>query len=224
MPRMPQPLLVRHGQASFGSDHYDQLGPLGERQCHRLGTWLAQRGRRFAAVYTGTLQRQRQSLAALADGLGLPLDSTELPGLDEYDSHAVLATVQTAPLPRPDTPEAYRQHFRLLRQGLTAWMEGRTRPAGMPGYAEFAAGVRDALARAQHCHGDVLIVSSGGPIACAVVQVLGAPATTGIDLNMRIRNSALTEFDLSPKRLALQTFNTLPHLDDPALADWVTYT
>ena len=24
--------LIRHGQASFGSDHYDQLSPLGQRQ------------------------------------------------------------------------------------------------------------------------------------------------------------------------------------------------
>ena len=29
---------------------------------------------------------------------------------------------------------------------------------------------------------------------------------------MRIRNSAVTEFSVSPKRLMLQTFNTLPHL------------
>lgn len=221
---MPQLLLVRHGQASFGSDHYDQLSPLGARQCQLLGEWLARRQRRFAAIYTGTLARQRQSLQALAEGLGQSLQATELPGLNEYDSHAVLATVQATPLPRPDTPEAYRQHFRLLRQGLAAWMEGRSQPAGMPAYADFAAGVRDALARAQAAEGDVLVVSSGGPIACAVVQVLGAPATTGIDLNMRIRNSALTEFDLNPKRVALQTFNTLPHLDDPALAGLVSYT
>ena len=29
---------------------------------------------------------------------------------------------------------------------------------------------------------------------------------------------------LHPKRLSLVTFNTLPHLDDAAHADWVTYS
>lgn len=32
--------LVRHGQASFGADDYDQLSPLGQRQSVRLGEYL----------------------------------------------------------------------------------------------------------------------------------------------------------------------------------------
>jgi hypothetical protein len=45
-----------------------------------------------------------------------------------------------------------------------------------------------------------------------------------IDLNMRMRNTAVSELAYTPKRHLLVTFNTVPHLDDPALADWVTYT
>jgi broad specificity phosphatase PhoE len=70
----------------------------------------------------------------------------------------------------------------------------------------------------------VLVVSSGGPIATAVAQVLGAPAETSIDLNMRIRNSALTELAFTPRRHALVSFNHLPHLDSAARQDWVTYS
>jgi broad specificity phosphatase PhoE len=73
------------------------------------------------------------------------------------------------------------------------------------------------------CSGNVLLVSSGGPISTAVGQVLGTAPEVTIELNMRIRNSAVSEFNFSPKRHALMTFNTLPHLDDTALADWVTY-
>ena len=40
---------------------------------------------------------------------------------------------------------------------------------------------------------------------------------------MRIRNSALTEFAFTPKRHMLLTYNTLPHLDHPDYADWVSY-
>lgn len=40
---------------------------------------------------------------------------------------------------------------------------------------------------------------------------------------MRIRNSAITEFAYTPKRHSLLSYNTLPHLDAPELAAWVTY-
>ena len=221
--------LVRHGQASFGAANYDQLSPLGVQQCQRLGVYFAAKGRRFAAVYTGTLQRQIQSHSALAEGLGLgPTDgpaAMQLPGLNEYDSHAVIAAVHPQPLAKADTPEAYRQHFRILRDGLAAWMAGRTRPQGMPAYADFVAGIHDALARVRaEPEGDVLVVSSGGPISTVVAQVLGAPAETSIELNLRIRNSAVSEFAFNPKRLSLVTFNTLPHLDSDAHASWVTHT
>src|SRR6218665_392955 len=76
----------------------------------------------------------------------------------------------------------------------------------------------------QHQAGQsVLLVSSGGPISTAVGQVLGTQAQVTIALNMRIRNSAVTELSVSPKRLMLQTFNTLPHLAAPEYAHWVTH-
>ena len=50
--------LVRHGQASFGSDDYDRLSPLGQRQSLRLGEHWRAHGLHFDAVYTGTLLRQ----------------------------------------------------------------------------------------------------------------------------------------------------------------------
>jgi len=216
--------LVRHGQASFGAADYDQLSPLGQRQCERLGAYLAERGQRFDAVYTGTLKRHRQSLAGIASGLaGLP-EARQLPGLNEYDSEAVVRAIHPGALNHPTTPEAVRHHFRLLREGLLSWMAGRSAPAGMPRHADFVAGVADALAQArQHAEGDVLIVSSGGPISAAMGLVLGLAPEAVVDLNMRIRNSAITEFHASPKRHGLLSFNALPHLDSPALASWVTY-
>jgi len=94
----------------------------------------------------------------------------------------------------------------------------------MPSYDDFLAGVKSALDHVrQNYSGHVLIVSSGGPIATAVGQVLGTTPETTIELNLRIRNSAVTEFQYNPKRHTLLSYNTLPHLDQPALADWITY-
>jgi broad specificity phosphatase PhoE len=62
--------LVRHGQASFGADDYDQLSPLGRQQAVRLGEyWRGSRARRFDAVLTGTLRRHTQTWTGIAEGL-----------------------------------------------------------------------------------------------------------------------------------------------------------
>jgi broad specificity phosphatase PhoE len=207
--------LVRHGQASFGAADYDQLSLRGQEQCRHLGAYWRERGQRFDAVFTGTLKRHEQSLAAIEAGYGEALPATVLPGLDEYDSEAVVRAIHPEPLGAPTDSEAVKQHFRLLRQGLLAWMRGETAPMGMPLHADFAAGVADALARALAVGvgKQVLFVSSGGPISTAVGQVLACPPETVVELNLRIRNSAVTEFAFNPKRHHLVTFNTLPHLD-----------
>lgn len=207
--------LVRHGQASFGAADYDQLSARGHEQCRHLGAYWRERGQRFDAVFTGTLRRHQQSLAGIVEGYGEDLPAVALPGLNEYDSEAVVRAIYPEPLGAPSDPEAVKQHFRLLRQGLLAWMRGETAPVGMPTHADFAAGVADALdrVRALGVGRQVLIVSSGGPISMAVAQVLDAPAETCVELNLRIRNSAVTEFAFNPRRHHLVTFNTLPHLD-----------
>ena len=217
--------LVRHGQASFGAANYDQLSDLGHRQCVRLGEYFRARGLRFDAVLTGTLQRHAQSYAAIAEGAQSAAEPLLRPGLNEYDSAAVIACVHEGPLAKPTSAEQYRHHFRLLRDGLKRWMDGSVLPAGMPSYRDFVAGVADALdhVRAQG-DGDVLLVSSGGPISTAVGHILGVAPEVTIDLNMRMRNSALTEFAFTPKRHMLVTYNTLPHLEGPVHRDWVTFT
>jgi len=220
--------LVRHGQASFGADDYDRLSDLGRRQCERLGAWFRARGIVFEAALVGTLRRQLESLAAIDAGLGRtpPVEPLSWPGLNEYDSHAVIRAIHPQPLERPRDAEEVRRHFRLLRDGLTAWMRGTVQPEGMPSYAGFAAGVAGALehVRTHHVDANVLLVSSGGPISTAVGQVLGMSPDATIELNLRIRNSALTEFVVTPKRCQLLTYNMLPHLDGADHADWVTYT
>lgn len=217
--------LVRHGQASFGADDYDQLSPLGERQSERLGEHFRAHGIRFDMVLTGTLRRQQQTWAGIARGMQADAPAQSWPGLNEYDSQALIDALDTtAALAPVNTPEGYRQHFRLLRQALQGWMAGQVSPAGMPSFADFAAGAQAALAHVQeHCRGNALIVSSGGPIATVLGQWLGSPPATVVELNLRLRNTAVSELQFSPRRQTLISLNTLPHLTSPELADWITY-
>mgnify|MGYP002385737227 CR=1 FL=1 len=217
--------LVRHGQASFGEADYDRLSPRGHQQSLRLGEYFASRGVTFDAVVTGTLRRHAETYAGIAKGLGQTLQPLPWPGLNEYDSEAVIATIHPDKLEKPTSPEMVRHHFRLLRDGLSQWMAGVVSPRGMPSYSDFVAGINGALdhVRKEHFGKSVLLVSSGGPISTAVGQVLGTSAEATIELNLRIRNSSVTEFAFTPKRHMLVTYNTLPHLDDTQYRDWVTY-
>lgn len=218
--------LIRHGQASLGADDYDNLSPLGQHQAQRLGEYLAGKGIAPQSVFMGSLRRHAQTWAGIAQGMstaGLPTPAIRA-GLNEYDSDAVIRAVSPEDHARPDTPDAVRVHFRRLRTGLQQWAGGAVTPEGMQPYRAFAQGVADVLNHVRaNCTGNVFIVSSGGPIASAVAQTLGTSPEAFVELNMRIRNTAVTELHFTPKRHSLHTFNTLPHLDAAAFANWVTY-
>ncbi|MES2786710.1 MAG: histidine phosphatase family protein [Pseudomonadota bacterium] len=218
--------LVRHGQASFGAQDYDQLSDLGHRQSVRLGEYFAQKGVRFDSLIAGTLKRHKQTLAGILEGMKHAGEHLPWEGLNEYDSEAVIATIHPHKLEKPTSPEMYRHHFRLLRDGLAQWMAGVVSPVGMPSYPDFVLGVSSVLdhVRTHHYGKNVLIVSSGGPISTAVGHVLGTSAETTIELNLRIRNTSITEFAFTPKRHMLVSYNGVPHLDSPEHAGWVTYS
>jgi broad specificity phosphatase PhoE len=226
MVRMGTLYLVRHGQASFGADDYDQLSELGHRQSVRLGAYFAGKGIAFDGLIAGTLKRHKQTLAGILEGMNSAGEHLSWEGLNEYDSEAVIAAVHPHKLEKPDSPEMYRHHFRLLRDGLAQWMAGVVSPRGMPSYNGFVAGVAGALdhVRAHHYGQKVLIVSSGGPISTAVGHVLGTSPETTIELNLRIRNSSITEFAFTPKRHMLVSYNGVPHLDHPGCEEWTTYS
>ena len=217
--------LVRHGQASFGSDDYDRLSELGHRQSLRLGQYFADQGLKFGAIITGSLRRHRETLAGILTGMEQEGEPLVWPGLNEYDSEAVIAAIHPHKLEKPDTPELYRHHFRLLRDGLTQWMAGVVSPQGMPSYDAFVQGVTSALdhVRAHHAGQDVLVVSSGGPISTAVGRVLHVPPEVTIELNLRMRNTSVTQLAFTPKRHMLVSFNGIAHLESAAHRSWVTY-
>lgn len=221
---MGQLYLVRHGQASLGAHDYDQLSALGVQQSQCLGEYWRAKGLKFDAVLRGSLKRHAQTLASIQTGMATALHEIIWPSLNEYDSEAILEAVKPGISIKPTTPEGYKQYFRLLRDGLAQWMNGAIHPKDMLRYSEFAQGVTEALDDIRHQYtGNVLLVSSGGPIATAVAHVLQASPETSIELNMRLRNTSVTEFSFNQKRHSLLSFNSLPHLETLSHQGWVTF-
>src|SRR5688500_9799996 len=85
--------LVRHGQASFGTDNYDLLSPVGEQQVRALGRYFAEAGERIDHIYSGSLRRQTQTAEIIAAELGASAPAISIePAFDEYDSDVILQT------------------------------------------------------------------------------------------------------------------------------------
>lgn len=224
---MAELVLVRHAQASFGTDDYDRLSELGWRQSRWLGEYFAERGATFDAVLRGSLRRHAETLAGIAQGLGRDLDAAEDARLNEYDSHALLhAHLKGKPMPQSADR---REHFRILREAMYAWTDGSLleKPGGSPfePFSAFRSRVLGALAdlragRAKR----VLVVSSGGPISTILAEVLGMPQRGVVDLNLQTRNTGITELQAGARRIQCISFNNVPHLDRPERAGALTYS
>jgi broad specificity phosphatase PhoE len=225
--------VVRHGQAAFGTDDYDRLTEVGFTQSRLLGAHFGVRRIRFDAIFTGTLRRQIETARGILEGhpeLGVDLPQERFAGLDEYLSDAIMtAHFGKAPVWDVSTakrdPALVRDHFRQLREALLAWADERLQPEGMVAFSRFQEQAVAALveARTRFPEGRVLVVSSGGPIAAMVAAALQAPPSSAVELNLRIRNSSLSEFSSTPKRHHLVSFNAVPHLDTHPDAALTTY-
>jgi len=217
--------LVRHGQASLGKDNYDQLSPLGANQSLRLGEYLKECGLLFEAAYCGSLIRQQHTLTQVLKGLQTPdVDRFGIPQLNEYDSHAIIKCVHQGPIPNTGTEQGYRDFFRLLRLGLISWMTMPVPPENIPPFTKFEEGVIQTLHSIQSTRkGSILVVSSGGPISTALAHFLGMNDQGRIEINLRLRNTSISELNFNDRAISVVSFNTLPHLAQPEYKDWITY-
>ncbi|MFL6024460.1 MAG: histidine phosphatase family protein [Marmoricola sp.] len=217
---MGQLLLVRHGQASFGSADYDALSPLGFEQSRMLGDALAQRGVTADAVVHGTMRRHRETAETCAAAAGWTVGATLDAGWDEFDFLSVLAVH-----PHDFGPEPTKAEFQKLFEAATAaWIEGAERDYAET-FAAFSARVHDALQRVVDLaeQGTVAVFTSGGPIGWAVAEVLveGGSSDLWTRLNRMAVNSALTRLVTGSRGINLLTYNDQSHLDGVAGA--VTY-
>lgn len=235
---MTELVVVRHGQASFGAENYDELSALGREQSRALGEWLAEAGNApFDVVLTGTLVRHRDTLAELAAVLaarGAPLpEPSVLPGLDEFDHRAVFGAYARRHADHPDVRAAAgglsrdaHAMYRFLREGLVAWVEGRLDgdvPEAWPAFRARIAAAAQQLATRTAGARRALVVTSGGVMSQLAQLALELPDARAVELNLTIRNSAVAEFHHSDGALRLASWNTLPHLAAPSRRGLWTY-
>src|SRR5947209_7842624 len=133
--------LVRHGQASYMSEDYDKLSPLGERQARKLGQYLVHHQIVFDRVFLGPATRHFRTMELVAEAFlaaGLPWpEPVVLNKLDEFDAFLMMKRVvpilierypRVAELNRSfsdnqHTPEAGRVLQKLFEEVARIWSD-----------------------------------------------------------------------------------------------------
>ena len=216
---MAELLVIRHGQASFGAENYDVLSDLGRAQARAAGDWLRQMDWVPDRVVTGTLNRQIDT----ASEMGFEPAPQTHTGLNEYDFSSLLDA--RFPDGLPDLVNADRKvHFRTLRETVFAWQRAEIDDP-YETWDAFAARVEAARAFAVDTDAKrVLVVSSGGVIGQMVAASLHAPAAHMMNLNLQIKNAAMTRFMFSGSLFSLNEFNATPQYATPEGAALMSYS
>ena len=229
--------LIRHGQAGLRHE-YDTLSDLGRTQARLLGEYLAGQNMRFRAVYSGALNRQRETAREVLGAFtraGLPAPEIELdPRWSEFDLDAVFNSI--TPRLRVDDPEFRAEHEKLVAMLadeksaahrswtkcdtllVRAWVEGRYQVSceSWAAFCERVRGSLETLSRFQSGEA-VAVFSSATPIAVWVGMALGLNGTHVMRLAGVTYNAALTTLRIRDGDLALYSFNGTPHLNEPQL-------
>ncbi|MEP6020203.1 MAG: histidine phosphatase family protein [Paracoccaceae bacterium] len=204
---MAELILIRHGQAAFGSDNYDQLTDLGQQQSAALKQHLDLTRWHPDCILSGTMVRHAQTLKAMQ----LEPDDTHA-GFNEYDFHDLLSVRFGGQTPK-DVLQDRKTHFRILRDTILDWQDGGLE-AVEESWNTFTQRTSSALAAAMAKQARrVLIVTSGGVIGQLVATTLNAPSATMVDLNLQVKNTSVSSFVFSKGRVSLNGFNATPHFD-----------
>lgn len=230
--------LVRHAQASFLQENYDKLSPLGEQQATMLGKYWAARKLKFDRVATGPCERQIHTAqlvarAYQASNQKFP-ELQELEEFDEYQAEAVLKRALPELLSTDDsiaklqaafkssaTNAEQRKHFqKLFESVINKWVRAEISPKDVESWQQFKTRVNSALNKFlnQGQRGEtVAIFTSGGPIAIAMQTALSLSDESSLGVSWMSQNCSWSEFLYGADRFTLSTFNSHPHMEDPAM-------
>jgi broad specificity phosphatase PhoE len=230
--------LVRHAQASFLSQNYDQLSPLGETQARLLGEYWARRKVIFDRVCLGPANRHRQTAQIVAEsyrGIGLNFPEAAIMNeFDELQGDALLSgslpqllagdekirELHAAMQNAANEPDRRANFQRLFESIVSMWVNGEIAPPNVESWPEFCARVNRGLSAFLSKSGKgeaAVIFTSGVPISLAVQRALHLSPPHTLRIAWMSRNCSFSEFLFSGDRFTLSTFNSFPHLDDESL-------
>lgn len=225
--------LVRHGQASWGSDDYDRLSALGAEQSRLLGDWFKRCGVDVHHAVAGGLKRHLQTAEAFFAGyddvaawrprIRRDADFNELDQIDMMNpAHDAREE------PRKD---GIRMSFADFRQRMTPafyrWLSSAYDHEYKEPCSVFSARCASAMRRAADlaASGETVVAfTSGGTIAMICRQVLDLGDEATESMMWLIWNTSVSRLTWNGERFDLALFNSIAHLEHAGSASLITMT
>ncbi len=205
--------LVRHGQASFGTDDYDRLSDLGKAQSRTTGRFLASQGIEPDRIVHGEMLRQRQTAEGLLEGMGLSMDAHVDSGWNEYAAWELTGVLDDVD-PRAKHDSKIFQGE--LERGAARWASGEHDEDYRETYKQFTSRVERALDDAVAAMGSgqsTIVVSSAGAIAWTAARLIGGGFDQWMAFNRVTINTGITKIITGQSGTSLISFNDHGHQD-----------
>lgn len=216
-------LIVRHGQASFGAENYDQLSPLGQRQADLTGEFLRKMDTRFSAAYSGDLSRQRETGQRVLNQLEQAPELIIDPRFNEVQTDEQIEVMMPLLIQRDarfadlvaamDTDTKSFQ--KIIETVFNYWVSPECDVSGIQSWKDYHGGVVSAFenAMASAASGtDTAIFTSGGTIATIVGHVLKLTSDRVYEFYEPVFNCSITRIIFNSRKCSLSTFNDVGHL------------
>jgi broad specificity phosphatase PhoE len=231
-------VLIRHGQASFLAEDYDQLSELGIEQSRRLGFHWKSTGTKYDKIYSGPARRHAQTCKLVAEAAGSgPTGVERLEEFDEYDAFGLLKAVMPNLVLEDAAARALHDDYaaqheprlkarafeRLFQHVTRRWAAGEIEAEGIEPWGEFCSRVARGIERVVRMSDPgsrIAVFTSGGPIAAAARLALELSPVKTLELSWSSYNASYSEFLFSADRFSLLSFNRYPHLDGHGMLSW----
>lgn len=227
--------LIRHGQASFGAESYDQLSPNGELQAKILGQYFDSILKEAPYAVAGSMRRHQQTAGIALEQCFPEASVVTDSAWNEFNHQQVFAQYEPrfnephllkADVDKEDNPRAYLA--KIFEGAIERWTGGDYHHEYEESWPHFKRCVETALqnlcnelAKTQPRY--AVVFTSGGVISVAAGKILGLSPNKTFALNWAIANSSMTTLRLvgnEPQLLSLNEHHFIK-AENPNLLTWI---
>ena len=227
--------FIRHGQASFGAESYDQLSPNGELQAKILGQYFDQILKEAPVVLSCSIRRHQQTACnSLAEWFP-EVDVLTNSAWNEFNHQQVFAHYEPrfnephllkADVAKESNPRAYLA--KIFEGAIERWTGGDYHHEYDESWPEFKSRIEVALQDlcdelAQSKPRYAVVFTSGGVISVVAGKLLGLSPNKTFALNWAIANSSMTTLRLvgnEPQLLSLNEHHFIK-AENSNLLTWI---
>jgi broad specificity phosphatase PhoE len=225
--------LIRHAQASFLADDYDNLSNKGKLQSEALGQYFAANDIHFDKLFIGKLKRHQQTFdgfnkAYITKGIALP-KPVQLVELNEHQALNALQFYYGDFIAQNDTAKKLHQEahknpelkqkntIKIFSLFLKAYASGKypTNHKTIQSWSSFRMQTKKGVSTIleQISKGETIgVFTSGGTKSAIIGDSLELSEEKISELNLVIRNTSFSQLLFLNSKLIVLSVNETPHL------------